>query len=105
MLKYKIQLNGDILFVNTNGIPPPDLKMYDRDNGNAWLFHPRFQSCIHLEYKNKLTECKRLYGAWICNAKKGITTSVTDCNVCISKPDSPRIPLEGVHDIKVQVPR
>jgi hypothetical protein len=101
-MQYTTLGNGDIIFHKKNTTPPPDLKNYDRDTTDPWLFHPRFPSCIHLEYKNKITKCKKIFGVWTCNAKDGETTCVSLCNECIKQPNSPRIPLPTGETIKVQ---
>lgn len=82
-MKYTILRNGSILFHRKNNTPPNvELKNYHQDPNDPWLYHPNFPPCKYLEYKVKITKCKKRTALWMCNAKD-CTTTPPECNACL----------------------
>jgi len=74
--------NGDILFHKRGDAPvPPPNSNFIADTNDPYIWHAKFPECPNLMFKNMITKCGKMYGAWWCKEYKE-TTTVKECNGC-----------------------
>ncbi len=86
-LSHRLKANGDIHFVRKGPEPPPDMKGYERDSGDDWLFHPvakGYLPCISaIAFSSKDANGMTVMGR-LCTHKDIADTTVSPetCSTC-----------------------